>query len=164
MHGIGVWSPKSLPIVNEAFYVCMYWTRKSRPPKGSRMIVRKPGSPFAVVVAAGHETGPGNQKNIGGTTDATHALLGPARGGTVGRGWRQSTGGLYMEWRTCDTTASSFKLAGLWKNINSFLFFSVSSWGYFDLFPFPLQASAVMQRCTRSFSARWTHAHTHART
>ncbi len=41
-----------------------------------RMIFRRPGTNRAVVVAAGHETGPGNLDNIGGTTEETHYYLG----------------------------------------------------------------------------------------
>lgn len=76
-YGAGIGSPTDLPVVHEAFYVNMFWTAASRPPKGTRMILRDPNDPSrAVVVAGGYETGPGNLANVGGTTEETHHYLG----------------------------------------------------------------------------------------
>jgi hypothetical protein len=75
-YGAGIGSPTLLPVVEEGWYVNMYWTAESRPPRGTKMIARLPGSSRAVVVAAGHETGPGNLTRIGGTPEETHFYLG----------------------------------------------------------------------------------------
>lgn len=75
-YGAGIGSPTLLPVVEEGWYVNMYWTAESRPPRGTKMIARLPGSDRAVVVAAGHETGPGNLTRIGGTPEETHFYLG----------------------------------------------------------------------------------------
>ena len=74
--GAGIGSASLLPVVDEGWYVNMYWTPSSRPDRGTRMILKDPDSGRAVVVAAGHETGPGNLDNIGGTTEETHHYLG----------------------------------------------------------------------------------------
>jgi hypothetical protein len=74
-HGAGIASPTKFPAAHEAWYVCMFWTSKSRPDKGTRMLFRKPGTDLAVVVAAGYETGPGNLSNIAGTVEETHFFL-----------------------------------------------------------------------------------------
>ncbi|MCO4761806.1 MAG: hypothetical protein KC502_09895 [Myxococcales bacterium] len=74
-YGAGIGSPKFLPVIDEGWYVNMYWTKADRPPRGTRMIVRLPGTSRAVVVSAGHETGPGNLKHIGGTPEETHFYL-----------------------------------------------------------------------------------------
>ena len=75
-YGCGIGSPALFPVLDEGWYVNMYWTSQARPPRGTRMIVRQPNSQRAVVVAAGYETGPGNLANIGGTTEETHYYLG----------------------------------------------------------------------------------------
>jgi hypothetical protein len=76
-YGAGIGSPTLFPVLDEGWYVNMYWTPSSRPPKGTRMILRLPGDPSrAVVVAAGYETGPGNLAHIGGTPEETHFYLG----------------------------------------------------------------------------------------
>ncbi len=75
-YGAGIGSPTLLPTVEEGWYVNMYWTAESRPPRGTKMIARLPGTARAVVVAAGHETGPGNLTRIGGTPEEIHFYLG----------------------------------------------------------------------------------------
>ncbi len=75
-YGIGIGSPTLFPALHEAWYVNMYWTSTARPTRGTRMILRVPGTRRAVVVAAGYETGPGNLSNIGGTVEETHFYLG----------------------------------------------------------------------------------------
>ncbi len=90
-HGAGIGSPAQFPLAHEAWYVCMYWTSKSRPPKGTPMILRKPGTPLAVVVAAGYETGPGNLANIAGTVEETHFFLGTGHQSTLTLGLASDT-------------------------------------------------------------------------
>jgi len=75
-YGAGIGSPADFPALDEGWYVNMYWTSQSRPPKGTKMILRLPGADRAVVVAAGYETGPGDLSNIGGTPEETHYYLG----------------------------------------------------------------------------------------
>jgi hypothetical protein len=76
-YGCGIGSPDDFPVLHEAWYVNMYWTSQSRPPKGTRMILRDPNNPSrAVVVAAGYETGPGNLAHIGGTPEESHFYMG----------------------------------------------------------------------------------------
>lgn len=75
-YGAGIGSPTAFPVVDEGWYVNMYWTSAARPAKGTRMILREPGGNRAVVVAAGYETGPGNLTRIGGTTEETHHYMG----------------------------------------------------------------------------------------
>lgn len=82
-YGAGIGDPSVFPAADEAFYVCMYWTKESRPPKGTRMILRLPDSDQAVVVAAGYETGPGDLAKIGGTTEEAHFFLGTTHGSTL---------------------------------------------------------------------------------
>ena len=74
-YGAGIGSPDDFPVVDEGWYVNMYWTSTARPAKGTRMLVILPGTNRAVVVAAGYETGPGNLDNIGGTVEETHYYL-----------------------------------------------------------------------------------------
>jgi hypothetical protein len=74
-YGAGINSPTLFPVIHEGWYVNMYWTSSSRPDRGTRMILRVPGSDRAVVVAAGYETGPGNLSNIGGTPEEPHFYL-----------------------------------------------------------------------------------------
>ena len=75
-YGAGIGSPSLLPVLDEGWYVNMFWTARARPSRGTRMILRQPGSDRAVVVAAGYETGPGNLAHIGGTTEEAHFYLG----------------------------------------------------------------------------------------
>jgi hypothetical protein len=75
--GAGIGDPADLPTLDEGWYVNMYWTAAARPPKGTRMILRRSDDPTrAVVVAAGYETGPSDLTRIGGTTEETHYYLG----------------------------------------------------------------------------------------
>lgn len=76
-YGAGIGDPADFPVVDEGWYVNMYWTAAGRPPKGTRMILQK-GDDLsrAVVVAAGYETGPGDLSNVGGTPEETHYYLG----------------------------------------------------------------------------------------
>jgi hypothetical protein len=75
-YGAGIGSPTDFPVLDEAWYVNMYWRSAARPAKGTRMIVREPGGDRAVVVAAGYETGPGDLSRIGGTPEETHFYMG----------------------------------------------------------------------------------------
>lgn len=76
-YGAGIGDPVDFPVIDEGWYVNMYWTGAARPAKGTRMILRDPnGGPRAVVVAAGYETGPGDLSSIGGTPEETHFYMG----------------------------------------------------------------------------------------
>ena len=75
-YGAGIGSPTVFPVIDESFYVNMYWTSAGRPAKGTKMIIRLPGTKKAVVVAAGYETGPGDLAKIGGTPEESHFYLG----------------------------------------------------------------------------------------
>ena len=75
-YGCGIGSPSLFPVLDEAWYVNMYWTSAARPARSTRMIIRKPGTSRAVVVSAGFETGPGNLQKIGGTPEETFFYLG----------------------------------------------------------------------------------------
>jgi hypothetical protein len=76
-YGAGIGDPADFPVEHEGWYVNMYWTAASRPPKGTRMILREPGGgPRAVVVAAGYETGPGDLAHVGGTPEESHFYMG----------------------------------------------------------------------------------------
>lgn len=76
-YGAGIGDPADFPVVDEGWYVNMYWTPAARPARGSRMILRLPEDPSrAVVVAAGYETGPGNLAHVAGTPEETHFYLG----------------------------------------------------------------------------------------
>jgi len=63
-----------LPIEDEAWYITMYW--KSRPPAGTRMVVRNPLSGRAVIASAGWETGPGANTAVAGVSEEIHHFLG----------------------------------------------------------------------------------------
>ncbi len=83
-YGAGIGDPADFPVEHEGWYVNMYWTPASRPPKGTRMILRHPEDPTrAVVVAAGYETGPGDLSSVGGTPEETHFYLGTSHGSTL---------------------------------------------------------------------------------
>ncbi|NUP14065.1 MAG: hypothetical protein HOW73_49160 [Polyangiaceae bacterium] len=87
-YGAGIGSPAKFPVEDEGWYVNMYWTPASRPPRGTRMILRRPDDPTrAVVVAAGYETGPGDLSRIGGTTEETHYYLGTDHDATLELGF-----------------------------------------------------------------------------
>jgi hypothetical protein len=76
-YGAGIGDPALFPVLDEAWYVNMYWTSSARPPRGTRMILRDPqGGPRATVVAGGYETGPGNLEHIAGTPEETHFYMG----------------------------------------------------------------------------------------
>ena len=76
-YGAGIGSPTDFPVVDEGWYVNMFWTAAARPSKGTRMILRDPnGGTRAVVVAAGYETGPGDLSYVGGTPEETHFYMG----------------------------------------------------------------------------------------
>ena len=78
-YGAGVGDPARLPVVDEAWYLTMKWTPASRPPAGTRMILRRPDDRSrAVVVAAGYETGPAALSRLAGTTEESHFYLGTA--------------------------------------------------------------------------------------
>jgi len=65
---------QKLPVLDEAWYVNMYW--RDRPPRGRRMLVVEPWSGRAVVAAGGWETGPGSNTAIGGAVEEIHHALG----------------------------------------------------------------------------------------
>ena len=91
-YGAGIGDPKNFPVLDESWYVNMYWTSSARPKSGSRMIIRLPNSDHAVVVAAGYETGPGDLSMIGGTPEESHYFLGTQHGSTVTLGLAQDQG------------------------------------------------------------------------
>jgi hypothetical protein len=74
-YGAGIGSPNLFPVLDEHWYVNMYWTKDARPARGTRMILQDPQGSRAVVVAAGYETGPGNLSRIGGSPEETHYYL-----------------------------------------------------------------------------------------
>lgn len=82
-YGAGIGSPTLFPVVHEGWYVNMYWTSAARPARGTRMILRQPGSSRAVVVAAGYETGPGDLTWVGGTPEETHFYLSTTHGSVL---------------------------------------------------------------------------------
>ncbi len=65
---------RPLPLVDEAWYVNMYW--RDRPPPGTRMLVHNPENGRTVVGAGGYETGPGSNTAVGGVTEEIHHHLG----------------------------------------------------------------------------------------
>ncbi|MFO0745392.1 MAG: hypothetical protein U1F43_06930 [Myxococcota bacterium] len=65
---------QKLPVVDEAWYVNMYW--RDRPTPGRRVLVVEPWSGRAVVAAGGWETGPGSNTAIGGACEEVHHSLG----------------------------------------------------------------------------------------
>lgn len=65
---------RPLPVVDEAFYINMYW--RQRPAPGTRMIVMHPSSGRAVVAAGGYETGPGANTAVAGVSEEIHHHLG----------------------------------------------------------------------------------------
>ena len=65
---------QKLPVLDEAWYVNMYW--RERPARGRRMLVVEPWSGRAVVAAGGWETGPGSNTAIGGAVEEIHNHLG----------------------------------------------------------------------------------------
>lgn len=83
-YGAGIGSPTLFPVLDEGWYVNMYWRSTSRPARGTRMIARSAdGGTRAVVVAAGYETGPGDLGFVGGTPEETHFYLGTGHGGLM---------------------------------------------------------------------------------
>lgn len=84
-YGAGIFSPNSFPpVVDEGWYVNMYWRSTSRPAKGTRMIVIDPADPTrAVVVSAGYETGPGDLSFVGGTPEETHFYMHTTHGSSM---------------------------------------------------------------------------------
>lgn len=69
----GQGSSAPAPLIDEAWYVNMYW--KDRPARGTRMIVKNETTGRAVVAAAGYETGPGSNTAIGGASEEIHHYL-----------------------------------------------------------------------------------------
>lgn len=65
---------RPLPVVDEAWYVNMYW--RDRPPPGTRMLVHNPANGRTVVAAGGYETGPGSNTAVGGASEEIHHHLG----------------------------------------------------------------------------------------
>jgi len=41
-YGAGIGSPTQFPVLDEGWYVNMYWTSAGRPPRGTKMILRAP--------------------------------------------------------------------------------------------------------------------------
>lgn len=82
-YGAGIGSPTLFPVEHEGWYVNMYWTSAARPARGTRMILRQPGSSRAVVVAAGYETGPGDLTWVGGTPEETHFYMSTTHGSVL---------------------------------------------------------------------------------
>jgi hypothetical protein len=82
-YGQGSYGAK-LPVEDEGWYVNMYW--RDRPDAGTRMILQNDKG-FALVVAAGYETGPGNLEFIGGVTEEAHHYLGTTHGGELTLGF-----------------------------------------------------------------------------
>ena len=65
---------RPLPVLDEAWYVNMYW--RHAPSPGTRILLRNPETGRAVVAAGGYETGPGDPAHIGGVTEEIHHHLG----------------------------------------------------------------------------------------
>ena len=82
-YGAGIGSPTVFPVLDEGWYVNMYWTSAARPARSTRMIFRQPGTSRAVVVSAGYETGPGDLTFVGGTPEETHFYLGTTHGSVL---------------------------------------------------------------------------------
>ena len=70
-----------LTILDEVWYICMYW--KKRPAKGTRFIVTNPKNGKVCICAAGWETGPGKRTAIAGVSEETHAYLGTSHRSTL---------------------------------------------------------------------------------
>lgn len=83
---------KAVPWKAEAYYVCMYWTAKSKPKPGTRFLVVNPVTGKAVVTAAGYETGPGDGDKIGGAVYEIHQKLGTTHNSTLTFGQMRSQG------------------------------------------------------------------------
>jgi hypothetical protein len=66
------WAPEGEG--DEAWYVNMYW--RTRPARGTRMLVFNPANGRAVVASAGWETGPSDPTRIGGVVEEVHLYLG----------------------------------------------------------------------------------------
>ncbi len=64
---------RPLPVLDEAWYVNMYW--RDRPAPGTRMILTNPANGRTVVAAAGYETGPGANTAVGGASEEIHDWL-----------------------------------------------------------------------------------------
>ncbi len=76
---------RPLPVIEEAFYVNMYWS--PRPAASTRLIVRNPANGRAVVAAGGFETGPGSNTAIGGVSEEIHHHLGTNHRSTLQLGF-----------------------------------------------------------------------------
>jgi hypothetical protein len=75
-YGAGIGDPADVPVEDEGWFVTMYWTPASRPPRGTRMILRRPDNPtHAVVVAAGYDTGPADLSRVGGASEEAFFVL-----------------------------------------------------------------------------------------
>ena len=73
----------AVPADAEAYYVCMYWTVKTKPSPGTRFLVVNPQTGKAVVAAAGYETGPADSKMLGGAVYEIHKKLGTSHKSTL---------------------------------------------------------------------------------
>lgn len=63
-----------IPVAAEAWYINMFW--RSRPARGTRVLVYNPETGRAVVGAGGYETGPGANTSIGGAVEEVQRYLG----------------------------------------------------------------------------------------
>jgi hypothetical protein len=82
---VGVWAPRErsrfgqaarcspAPVIDEAWYVNMQW--KKRPAGGTPMLVTSRDKKRAVLVSAGHETGPSRNTRVGGVTEEVHHYM-----------------------------------------------------------------------------------------
>jgi hypothetical protein len=75
---LGQGSARRPPVVDEAWYVNMYW--RDKPAPGTRMIIKNPANGRAVVASAGWETGPGSNARAGGVSEEVHDWLGSGHG------------------------------------------------------------------------------------
>jgi hypothetical protein len=81
-----------LPVLEEGWYVNMYW--RHRPAPGTKLIVMNPATGAAVVAAGGYETGPGSNTAIGGASEEIHHHLGTSHRGTLVFGFAANPEGL----------------------------------------------------------------------
>ena len=72
-----------IPVVDEAWYVNMYWASSTRPARSTRMIVTNPENGRSVIASAGWETGPGSPARMGGASEEIHHALGSSHASTL---------------------------------------------------------------------------------